>query len=506
MSSGFKKTDKKGAPVPEINQPAAETAARQPGTEAPAETAEKKQSSRWKEILYPLLAALVIIGLWFGNIVIMSVNSKVFLQNTTMNGQDISGMTPAEAAGLIVDAYQNSSVSLMEDGKPVLTGDLKSYGFELDEEGLLKTMEQTLQEEKSSIGSIFNSITVGNEIGSDVLWNYDENTFKDKVRASSLTAARFPSENAYIDYSEKEGRCVIVDEVYGNEFEDADLQAWMKDSLDEIKDAPDHNFQQELPFPEQIYKKPAVTKDDADLIAETEAVNQYSGARVNYEFGEKTQVLGFDTIWSWFDLQGGEAHLNDDKVTEFVQGLEDRYNTRYRERTFINHYGNEVHFSPGDNEYGYTIIEQEEIDRLKETPGATPIIWDGTARMIWQAPMWKSICPPSICGSIRTVKYSWRHPSSAATLPRAAAPRQAYSRWPIRRALRSCVAATAPTGMRPRSSTGCPSMRDRACTTRTGGEPSADPSTEATDRTAASICRRGPRQRSTIIFPPVRPS
>ena len=109
-----------------------------------------------------------------------------------------------------------------------------------------------------------------------------------------------------------------------------------------------------------------MTKDDADLIAETEAVNQYSGARVNYEFGEKTQVLGFDTIWSWFDLQGGEAHLNDDKVTEFVQGLEDRYNTRYRERTFINHYGNEVHFSPGDNEYGYTIIEQEEIDRLKE--------------------------------------------------------------------------------------------------------------------------------------------
>ena len=87
---------------------------------------------------------------------------------------------------------------------------------------------------------------------------------------------------------------------------------------------------------------------------------------MNYEFGEKTQVLGFDTIWSWFDLQGGEAHLNDDKVTEFVQGLEDRYNTRYRERTFINHYGNEVHFSPGDNEYGYTIIEQEEIDRLKE--------------------------------------------------------------------------------------------------------------------------------------------
>ena len=366
MSSGFKKTDKKGAPVPEINQPAAETAARQPGTEVPAETAEKKQSSGWKEIVYPLLAAVVIIGLWFGNIVIMSVNSKVFLQNTTMNGQDISGMTPAEAAGLIVDAYQNSSVSLMEDGKPVLTGDLKSYGFELDEEGLLKTMEQTLQEEKSSIGSIFNSITVGNEIGSDVLWNYDENTFKDKVRASSLTAARFPSENAYIDYSEKEGRCVIVDEVYGNEFEDADLQAWMKDSLDAIKDAPDHNFQQELPFPEQIYKKPAVTKDDADLIAETEAVNQYSGARVNYEFGEKTQVLGFDTIWSWFDLQGGEAHLNDDKVTEFVQGLEDRYNTRYRERTFINHYGNEVHFSPGDNEYGYTIIEQEEIDRLKE--------------------------------------------------------------------------------------------------------------------------------------------
>ena len=28
MSSGFKKTDKKGAPVPEINQPAAETAAK----------------------------------------------------------------------------------------------------------------------------------------------------------------------------------------------------------------------------------------------------------------------------------------------------------------------------------------------------------------------------------------------------------------------------------------------------------------------------------------------
>ena len=82
MSSGFKKTDKKGAPVPEINQPVPAADAKQPGTDAHEEGAEKKQPSRLKEILYPLLAAVVIIGLWFGNIVIMSVNSKVFLQNT----------------------------------------------------------------------------------------------------------------------------------------------------------------------------------------------------------------------------------------------------------------------------------------------------------------------------------------------------------------------------------------------------------------------------------------
>ena len=120
-------------------------------------------------------------------------------------------------------------------------------------------------------------------------------------------------------------------------------------------------------FPWNLSGKPAVYADDAELTAKRDAINEYAGAGLTYTFGEQKEEYNLlDLAERLMEIEDGKAELSDEKITAFVEDLADRYNTRYRERTFESTLAGEITISAKYNDYGYTIIQADEIEQIRE--------------------------------------------------------------------------------------------------------------------------------------------
>ena len=97
-----------------------------------------------------------------------------------------------------------------------------------------------------------------------------------------------------------------------------------------------------------------------------EAINTYQGAGITYEFGDKTEEYDLLDLAQVMDIEDGKASLSDEKIEAFVGELDDKYSTRYRERTFNSTLAGEITIEAKYNDYGYTILEEEEAEQLRE--------------------------------------------------------------------------------------------------------------------------------------------
>lgn len=162
-------------------------------------------------------------------------------------------------------------------------------------------------------------------------------------------------EDAYIsDYISGTGY-QMVEEVYGNELiydktfetiKNAVIELQSKINLDEL----------------DCYEKPQITKEDVHLNTLLEQLNHYTSVNIQYQFGDDMVVLDGDTIHGWLTINGDEVHLSEESVREFVVSLRKKYDTIFRNRTFMTSYGKEVTISKGD--YGWWMNYEKEIEEL----------------------------------------------------------------------------------------------------------------------------------------------
>jgi hypothetical protein len=66
------------------------------------------------------------------------------------------------------------------------------------------------------------------------------------------------------------------------------------------------------------------------------------------------------------DIDGNKASLSDEKIEAFVSELSDKYDTRYLDRTFHTTFGEDVEIAAKYNDYGYTILAEDEAEQLRE--------------------------------------------------------------------------------------------------------------------------------------------
>ena len=322
-----------------------------------------------------------------------------FLTGTRINGTSVSGKTPAEAAVLFRDEFEGGQVVLTENGKEVFHAALPDLGYTLDTEALEKTFTEYVEAEKADLRSVLDVLREGNAFSVQLPYRLDEEIFREAVRAEALSVPRKKNENAKILYYEKERKCKIKPEVQGTELDDEDLQTWLRGEVEAVLGASSGNEASggvtadageghsgeaaaelsaekkeggpadctvERAIPKALYIPPEKTADDEKMQEKCRILNEYAGETVTYVFGDKTETLDFKTFMNWLKIKDGKVSVKEDEVRAYVRKLAGKYETRYRERDFTTTWGNVVTFSPGLNEYGYTILEDEETAQLMQ--------------------------------------------------------------------------------------------------------------------------------------------
>ena len=287
-----------------------------------------------------------------------------FLPETTVNGYDVSDKTPAQVAQIMIADYSAPKVVLNEKGEEAASGSLADFGYTVDASSLQDQIEKVFSKQNEDIFALVESLMHGNSFDVTVPFVYDSSVLKSKVSAASLPAERFPSVNAELKFDDKKSEYYIEPEIYGNEFEDAELQNYVKEKLDQLVSGPGPGKDISVDFPESLYILPEVTSDDLQLNNLANLYNQFTKAKITYLFGSEKVVLDWNTIQKWVWIENGEAHLDEEAIYSYVVSLAAEYNTRYYPRTFNTSIGTTIYIEGDFNTYGYTVDEDAEFSQL----------------------------------------------------------------------------------------------------------------------------------------------
>ena len=310
-----------------------------------------------------------------------------FLRGTCVDGEDVYGLSPAQTTEKILAKYADSEIAITEGENTDLDGNLASYGYAIDGGELQTELESAFKAQKSDRKAIFDSVFDRYEQSIEVKPEEDKEVFEKKVSVANLGVARYPSEDAALYYDKESDSIAIRPEIQGNEISDEDLRAFVRSCIEKtlekeqataaVEPGNDEEAEKEpqgtgeglhrtFEFPWDLCEKPKVYADDEKLVSTKEAVNEYAGAGITYTFGEKTEEYDLLALADLMDIEDGKAELSDEKIEAFVEDLASRYNTRYLERKFESTLAGEITIPAKYNDYGYTIIQEDEAGQLRE--------------------------------------------------------------------------------------------------------------------------------------------
>ncbi|MDD3796446.1 MAG: peptidoglycan binding domain-containing protein [Lachnospiraceae bacterium] len=308
-------------------------------------------------ILLLLLAGLGVYGY-------QTVRNMIGL-HVSVYGKEISRQTPSQAAKRITKAFGDKKIIFYEDGERVYETKLSQLGYSLDQEALEQSLEQLREQNRKSGKQMSQGL---NEI---VPYQIKKD---DAVFSAALTvehfkidSERFDSVSAYMEYSEEQGKFVIVNDIQGNRIDMDKLKQFVEQSLDE-------NFKEELlganvimEVNRNVYVPAVVTAESEELNAKVQGLNQslekYKNTSITYTLGAATETIDSDTICSWLIISDDTVQIDTDKPWAYIEDLSTRYNTIYAPRSFVTTGGQTVEIS--NNEYGYQINQDAEFEQLR---------------------------------------------------------------------------------------------------------------------------------------------
>lgn len=114
---------------------------------------------------------------------------------------------------------------------------------------------------------------------------------------------------------------------------------------------------------EGCYLKPAVYRDDEDLVRDARQMNKLTDVIITYDFGDRSETVDRSVIKNWLTrTKKGNFTLDKNKVAEYVYNLGYKYDTFGCTRTFLTYDGREKTIKGGD--YGWAIDQQAETEAL----------------------------------------------------------------------------------------------------------------------------------------------
>lgn len=317
-----------------------------------------------KTVIVICLMLLVGVGIVSGVYLKQQWNRATYFANTTINGFDASEKTPKELLAQMVEAYTAPRIQINERGAEAMTASLAELGYELDQVTLLKMLEEAFSQQKTSITVLITSLLQGNGFQMKIPFSYDETAFLSAVNVAALKEPRIVSVDAELIYDEPNKNYYIQPEIVGNELSEADMQAVVKEQVDQLVAAREPQKNLIIELPDTIYIKPQVTHDDIELNNLCNIYNHYVKAQITYLFGEEKIVLDWNTIKDWLIIENGNGELDHEAMYLYGMDLAKKYNTAYYSREFRTSVGTTVTFPGSHNEYGYLVDEDGEFNQM----------------------------------------------------------------------------------------------------------------------------------------------
>lgn len=336
----------------------------------PEEKKPKKKRKAWKIVLGTVgsLVVLAAAGVYAAGV--YHFQDRFFL-NTTINGIDVSEDTVENFKKRVGDEIAKYQIAVKErDGvTEYLTSADLGYGY-------------TPSGEIEQLKSYQNPFLWPECLFTTYLYScktsvaYSEESLEQSVKnmAGFKEENVVQPENAYVSYNGETYE--VVPEVEGNLLDEEHAIALVKNAVD--------TGASEISFEDSgCYVEPARRQDDAAMNAAVNQLNTYLSTNIEYIFGANREVLDASLIKDWisFDETTFEVYFDDEKLTQYVAQLAEKYDTYNKDRQFTTNDGSVVTVSGGSG-YGWMIDQEAEVQEVKQwiTEGTQNIRYANFAR------------------------------------------------------------------------------------------------------------------------------
>ena len=276
-----------------------------------------------------------------------------FLPGTIVDGMDVTEKTAAEVEDAIMEQFKGYKLTIngREDLSESITGEEVGLYAEFDD-----TLAKAIAAQKPMEWGKYRFGKSVNEVNTDALIRYNDEMLGEAVDSLSCMDKenmREPQDAKISDYTS--GGYTIIKEDEGTEL--------LEDKVKEAVAAAVMSLEESVDLEEQgCYVSPSITSEDEALKTACETMNKYVGARITYQFGDKSETLSGDEIHNWLTVNGTSVGINEGKATEYVKKLAASYDTAYKAKSLKTSYGKTVSITGGS--YGYKINQAKEAATL----------------------------------------------------------------------------------------------------------------------------------------------
>lgn len=283
--------------------------------------------------------------------------------NTVINGIDVSGMSYEESLDAICGSVEDYCLQIKgrDDAYLTIEGDSISLAFESNNE-IAKLYNQT--HDTFSVKRLFSEdnyeVSLNISIDMDRLSQIINES--EMVNGSDTYQLHQPI-NARVEYSDEEGRAVIVPEIESNVIVTETLSAYVVDAIEQLETQMDITDNEKYP---DVYKAPAITQEADTVLNTYHDYNALLFQWLTWDMGEGAyETITPDDIKDWLKMdQNGNVSMDKDKMAEWIESFCLKYKTLGTTRKFTTHDGREIEVSGGD--YGWRIDYEATVDAAYE--------------------------------------------------------------------------------------------------------------------------------------------
>ncbi len=308
-------------------------------------------SKRKKGILILCIIAAMLAAVY---IIVVFVFQSRFLPRTMINGIECGGKTVEEVQALFKEETDRYVLTLKErEGQEEKIAGT-DIGIDIDYSKMLTALLKK-QKQFSWPARVY----VSQESQLEKIVTYDENKLKAVIADLSCMDESKMKDSVNASLSEYIAGTgyEMVNAVFGTRINQEKLEQQIADAIVALKE--------ELDLSENgCYIDPQYTEESDEAKSMLERANKYVNTIVTYEFGSSTEVLDGSLISQWLTVgEDLSVALNTDKVTEYVESLAEKYNTRGKSKSLVTSSGRTVTVRAGN--YGWKIDQDATEEALK---------------------------------------------------------------------------------------------------------------------------------------------